>query len=244
MSVLSACGPKNIQDDNSTPNQKLAKTYAEMGKEHMQYGRYNIALKKLEKALRLDKNNAYAHLYIAILYYKHLESSDDKARQHFEKAVAINPNDSFILENYGQFLCEHDQWRKANKRFQQALENPNSYQYLEIPYGNAGLCALRHNKYHQAETYFRKALQKNNNFPRALHRMAELTYKQRHYQQARHYLQRYEKIAKHSPKTLWLGVRIERTFKNREAEIDYALSLLRHFPDSEETQLLNQSKKP
>jgi len=80
---------------------------------------------------------------------------------------------------------------------------------------NSGLCALRAHNSTQAETYFRQALQKNPKFPRALFRMAELSYEQKYYTQAYEYLQRYIEIAKHTPQTLWLGIRIERALNNR-----------------------------
>jgi type IV pilus assembly protein PilF len=249
--VLSACGTNiqdddytlnkaakiYLQDDDYTPN-KAAKIYLQLGVEYMRRGQHDLALKKLEKSLRLDKNYADAHNAIAVLYER--LDINDKARQHYQKAVRLKPKGSDIHNNYGQFLCKHGQWEKADKHFRKALENP-LYKTPETPYTNAGLCALRYGNPRQAETYFRQALQKNPKFPRALYHMADLTYKQKRYGQARNYLQRYDKIAKPTPKTLWLGIRIERTLNNREAEANYALLLLRHFPDSEETQLLNQS---
>jgi type IV pilus assembly protein PilF len=240
VSLLGACG-ENIQDDNYTPNNNAAKNNLQLGVEYMRRGQHDIALNKLKKSLRQDRNYADAHNAIAVLYER--LGVDDKAKRHYEKAVRLKPKGSDIHNNYGQFLCQQGQWKNADKHFRQALENP-VYRTPEIPYTNAGLCALRYNKSRQAETYFRKALQKNPKFPRALYHMAELTYKQKHYKQADNYLQRYLKIANHTSKTLWLGIRIERAFNNREAEANYALLLLRNFPDSEETQLLNKSKKP
>lgn len=241
VSVLSACGA-NIQDDNYTSNSKAAENYLRLGIEYMRLGKNDIALGKLEKALKLDNNYADAHNTIAIFYDK-LLGETYKARQHYQKAVELKPKDSDIHNNYGQFLCKHDQRKQAHKHFLQALKN-RLYKYPEIPYTNAGLCALRYQDFTQAETYFRKALQKNSKFPRALYKMAELSYKHKLYEQARDYLQRYLEVAKHTPKTLWLRIRLERKFNNRDAEASYAMLLLRNFPDSEETQLLNQSKNP
>jgi len=241
--LFNGCG-QNIQPDdyasNYVPNNEAAQINFQLGREYMQRGRNDIALNKLQKALTLDKNHAYAHHDIAFLYDR--LGVNQKARHHYQTAVALRPQDSDIQNNYGQFLCKQGQWTEAEKHFLKALENP-VYSTPENPYTNAGLCALQHNKPTEAETYFRHALQKKPNFPVALYQMAQLNFKQRHYQIAYDYLQRYEKVAKPTPKSLLLSVHLARALSNREAEINYALSLRRNFPDAVETQQLNQSQR-
>lgn len=240
VNVVSACGP-NIQDENYVPEDKAADINLQLGVEYMRRGQNDIALNKLKKALKIDNNYADAHNAIAILY-EHL-GLDDDARQHYRKAVTFKPGDSDIHNNYGQFLCKHSQWDEADKHFLKALENP-VYRTPEIPYTNAALCALRNKDSTKGETYLRQALEKNPKFPRALYQMAQLSYEQQHYQPARDYLQRYLEVAEHTPQSLWLGIRIERALNNTDAEASYTLLLRNQFPDSQETQLLNQSKWP
>ena len=245
VSVVSACGQniKNdnrIPDDNYIPTDEVAKTYLQLGVEYMRRGKNDIALTKLQKALQVDDNYASAHNAIAVLYER--LGLDNEATQHYQRAMALKPNGSDIHNNYGQFLCKHKQWDKAEKHFFKALENP-VYRTPEIPYTNAGLCALRSNNTTKAETHLRTALQKNPKFPRALYQMANLSYEQRRYVPARDYLQRYLKLADHTPQTLWLGIRIERVLNNKDMEAKYILLLRKEFPDAMETQLLNQSKR-
>jgi len=240
IAIVSACASNINTDNNETKAEKTAKIYTNLGIEYMRRGRYDISLQKFEKALKLNKYSADAHNGIAVLYQA--LKVDDKAKLHYQLAIELQPKDSDILNNYGQFLCKEGNWKGAEKHFLKALDNP-VYQKPEIPYTNAGLCALEHNYHSQAESYFRKALQKNPKFPRALYEMAELSYKQRRYEQARNYLQRHDEIAKHSSKSLWLRFRVERSLGNQDAEASYALLLRRSFPDSNETQLLNKSQK-
>lgn len=237
IAIVSACS-SNIQNDDSK-NAKAAEIYTNLGIEYMRRGRYDIALQKFKKALKLNQYSADAHNAIAVLYQA--LKVDDKARRHYQIAIELKPKDSDTLNNYGQFLCQEGNWKGAEKYFLKALENP-VYQKPEIPYTNAGLCALKHNHLYQAESYFRKALQKNPNFPRALSEMAELSYKQRHYQQARNYLQRHDEFANHTSRSLWLRIRVERKLGNKDAEASYVLLLRHNFPDSKETQLLNRLK--
>ena len=243
IAIVSGCA-SNIHDASGdvdeTKNEKIAKVSTDLGIEYMRRGQYDIALQRLEKALKFNKYSAIAHNAIAVLYQA--LKVDEKAKLHYQRAIELNPKDSDILNNYGQFLCKEGNWKEAEKHFLKALENP-VYQKPEIPYTNAGLCLLKHNQLSQSESYFRKALQKNPNFPRALYQMADLSYKQRRYEQANSYLKRYDEIAQHTPQSLWLRIRVERGIGNIDAEASYALLLRHSFPDSKETQLLNQSEK-
>ena len=238
INVLSACG-SNVQDASYIPN-KIAENNMLRGREYMKLQQFDRALKLLKDSLKLDQNYADAHSAIAVLYDRYLRDYE-KAKQHYLKAVALKPNDADIHNNYGQFLCGRNRWEEAEKHFLKALESP-SYQTPEIPLTNAGLCALRNNNSIKGETYLRQALQRQHKIPIALYYMAHLSYEQKRYVPARQYLQRYSEIAKHTPKTLWLGIRIERTLNNRDTEASYALLLRKQFPDAVETQLLNQSE--
>jgi len=241
VSIISACG-QNIPKDNLILAKKcdeVAKTYLQLGVEYMRRDKNDIALGRLQKALEIDQNCAEAHNAIAVLYER--VGLDAKAIQHYQKAISLKPNGSDVHNNYGQFLCKREQWQEADRHFLKALQNP-VYSTPEIPYTNAGLCALRSKNAHKAETYLRKALHKNPKFTRALYQMANLSYEQKHYVQAREYLQRYLRIGKHTPQTLWLGIRIERILNHRDIEAKYILLLRKNFPDALETQLLNQEQ--
>ena len=235
--LLSACS-RNIEENNHPPDEEeAAEINLQLGVEYMRRGRNDIALNRLTKALKLDDNYADAHNAIAVLYERLGLNAD--AQRHYQRAIALKPNDSDIHNNYGQFLCKQQQWEEANQAFLKALENP-VYQTPEIPYTNAGLCALHHHNINQAETYFRQALQSNPKFARALYQMAQLSYEQKHYHQARDYLTRYESVAPDAPETLWLGIRLAQELDKPEVEANYAHRLRQNFPDAVPTQLLNR----
>jgi type IV pilus assembly protein PilF len=237
--LISACG-RNI-DENHHPfdEEEAAEINLQLGVEYMRRGRNDIALNRLTKALKLNDNYADAHNAIAVLYERLGLNAD--AQRHYQRAIALKPNNSDIHNNYGQFLCKQQQWEEANQAFLTALENP-VYQTPEIPYTNAGLCALNHHNLNQAETYFRQALQSNPKFAQALYQMAQLNYEQKHYHQARDYLTRYESVAPDAPETLWLGIRLARELNKPEVEVNYAHRLRQKFPDAVQTQLLNRSE--
>ena len=81
--------------------------YKWMGLYHFNAGRYERAIDQYDKILELAPNSVHAHLNIGG-FYVHLEDYD-KAREHWEKAVAIKPratvlgnlaNLAFVLEDY------------------------------------------------------------------------------------------------------------------------------------------------
>ncbi|MDM8566059.1 type IV pilus biogenesis/stability protein PilW [Candidatus Halobeggiatoa sp. HSG11] len=235
--LISACTSINSKNTCSPKKEKTAATNVELGIEYMRRGKNDIALQRLKKAIDFCPSFAKGHNAIAVLYERVREV--EKSEHHYQQALKYGPNNSDIHSNYGQFLCQQNKWEKAEKHFLKAVSDP-VYRIPEIPYTNAGLCALHNKKLDKAEEYLRKALQKNPKFPRALYHMATLNYEQSHYPQANNYLLRYLKIAKHTSQTLWLGIRIERALNNRSKEASYILLLRKNFPDSTEIQLLNR----
>jgi type IV pilus assembly protein PilF len=227
------------KDDNYIPN-KIAENNMLRGIEYMRLQQDDRALKLLKEAVKLDRHYAEAHNALAVFYERRLRDYE-KAKQHYQMALALKPNGSDNHNNYGQFLCGRNRWEEAEKHFLKALENP-LYKTPEIPLTNAGLCALRNKHPIKGETYLRQALQRLPNIPIALYYMAQLSYEQKRYMPAREYLQRYLEVAKHTPQTLWLGIRIERALNNRDTEASYALLLRKRFPDAVETLLLNQTE--
>ena len=52
------------------------------------------------------------------------------------------------------------------------------------------------------------------------------------------YLQRYLEVGKHTSKSLWLGIRIERDLGDNNAASSYAMLLKAKYPDAPETREL------
>jgi len=64
--------------------------------------------------------------------------------------------------------------------------------------------------------------------------LAEIAFTARDYSKANKYLEQFSKSARHEPRSLWLGVRIERIFGNKDKEASYALALKNLYPYSQE----------
>ena len=95
----------------------------------------------------------------------------------------------------------------------------------------------------KAERHFRAALEINSKLPATLYQMALLMVNSGRYLPARAYLQRHSELAAPAPRSLWLGILIERKLGDAQAVANYSMRLKSNFPNTEEAQLLRESEK-
>lgn len=235
-----SCASQPPQESGPKPAtaRQIASVNTQLGLGYLRNGQTDLAWERLNTAIEADPDYATAHNGIALVYDKRGEP--DKAEKHFKRALELNPTDSAAQTNYGVFLCEHGRMDEGEAYFLKAVENP-LYGKPAMAYTNAGLCRMRADDNSKAESYFRAALRADPRFPVALLNMAELSYDGGEYLAARAYMQRYEQVAKHNSRSLWLGIRIEERLGDKDAVSSLAMLLKANYPDSPETQLLLQS---
>ncbi len=197
ISLLSACSSQVKK-----PNIKNAAEFnAQLGARYLQAGRLKLANEKLSKALEQNPNSSEVNHYFAILQQR---IGDNKAAtKYFKKAINIDHDNPRLLNNYGTHLCQIGKYAKAVEQFNLAVKSPY-YQTPEFAYTNAGICLQKNNDSVQAESYFRKALNKNTNFGSALFQMAKLNYHQGNFAKAQAFLLRYNENNPDSEETLSL----------------------------------------
>lgn len=217
---------------------RAAEINVQLGLEYFKQGDLEQALKKLERGLRQDPDLPSAHHAMALLKQRLGQAAE--AEKHFRRAIKLEPRYSEAQNNYGVFLYSGGRYREAEEHFLEAVENP-LYSTPELAYENAGRAAQQLPALDKAEEYYRKALEREPKLPQSLYRMAEINFKRGDYQQAQAYLQRYRAVARHTPQSLWLGIKIERKLGNEDAVSSYALLLRQNFPDSQEARLLQES---
>lgn len=231
--LLSACAAQPVHTGGNA--QKSAEVNAELGLRYMMQGKNDVALEKLDRALKQNPDSANAHHYLAELY-RRLDKPAE-ADRHYQRALELDGKNTSLQNNYGVFLCNQKRYDEAEKRFLEVLDDP-VYNGRARTLENLGLCMKEKPDLKKAETYFRKALALDKNLVKSLYAMAELSFAEGNYLSARAYLQRYLELAPHDPGTLWLGVQIERKLGDLDAAASYEMQLKANFPDSKETRLL------
>lgn len=220
--------------------EKAAQANADLGLRYMMQGNYELAMEKLNHALTYEPNHVPTHHYLAELY-RRLERYDD-ADKHFRRALRYaDGEDSLLQNNYGSFLCSQGRIDAGVRQFEKVLDNP-VYPRRDQVYENLGLCLESKPDIEQAEMYLRKGLEINPRAPKSLLAMARLSFERKNYLSARAYLQRYSEVARHTPESLWLGIRVERILGDKNALASYGLSLKGNFPDAKETKLYLNSQ--
>jgi type IV pilus assembly protein PilF len=217
---------------------EIAMANLKLGIGYLQEGLYEKALEKLNRARQAKPDYPPTYNALGVLHQK--LGIYDVAENNFKTAIRLNSGDSSALNNYGLLLCQTQRYEEADETFLKAANNP-LYATPELAYNNAGTCALNNGQTELAEAYFNKALEKNARVGPALFQMSELSYEQEKYMPARGYLSRYLVFNKHSAKSLWLGIRIERELGDKNAVSSYELLLRNQFSESEEAKLLSQS---
>ena len=239
--LIAGCQTAGVRDDAGAlgvqTDESPADIYVQLGLAYMREGRYDIAMRKLKHGLELDPRHAQANNVLGVLYERLGEH--EQAADYYQKALRLAPKNPYIRNAWGSFLCKRGRYSEADEQFNLALQNP-LYETPWIALTNAGICARKVPDLAKAERYLRKALTLNKTFPSALYQMALISHKQGKGLSARAYLERYLAVAEHTPASLLLGVRIERSLGNRDAEASYELLLRKKFPDAPEVLELDQ----
>lgn len=231
LALLSGCASSSNRGriDPAQTTNNIASTNLNLGIQYMRNGNLQTALERLRRALEADPNYYATHNALGLLYQR--LGDPVQAERHYKRAISLNATDSGSKNNYGLFLCQSNRFEEAEQVFVAAANNP-FYETPAIAYANAGTCALMNKQATSAEKFFRQALSISPEIPSALIQMAQLSYDQNNYLNARGYLQRFQSVSKHTAASLLLGIRIEQQLGDRNAVASYTMLLKNNFSDS------------
>lgn len=237
--VLAGCVSTSTTPGTKVSLKQASRYNVELGIAYMRQGNHDIAMQKLQLALKENPDNANAYMALGLLY--NITGDVARAGDNYRTALRKAPHDPQIQNNYAVFLCQHGKPRESEKYFLEAAKNP-LYPTPEAAYTNAGVCANLIPDPIVAERNFRRALDINPNFPDALYQLARLSYKQKQYLEARAFIERFDAVTPQPhAEVLLLAVRTEMALGDKGKAADYAKQLRKLFPNSPETQQLDQS---
>lgn len=229
--------PTTDQPREPPSDEEVARIYMEKGVQYMEAGQYALAQKDLQKAVDLDDDNSEAHNALGVLYQR--LDNKTQAEANFRRALSLSKDNDAARNNYGRFLCTTGRSDDALALFR-AIVAGKIYPQPWIPLTNAGLCSESIGQKADAERYYREALQVQHDFPPALLEMAKLERDHGRPEEAKSYLQRYDKVAQATPESLALGAEIESALGNRQAAVENYQTLRARYPDTPELMRLRQ----
>lgn len=208
---------------------RAAEVNTRLGLGYLERGQTQIAMEKLETALRFDPEHTPAHLAIGLIHER--LGNTRQAEQHYRQASRLAPNDGATQNAYAVFLCRQGKFDEAERHFERVFAD-HFYATPEVAYSNAGACARRAGHTERAERHLRQALEFNPDYYDSLFQLAELHLDTGDPFRARAFLQRLEGLATPDPVSLMLGFRVESQLDNAQEAERYASRLETEFPDS------------
>ncbi|MDP5210072.1 type IV pilus biogenesis/stability protein PilW [Microbulbifer sp. 2205BS26-8] len=231
--LISGCVTTGLPEPREVNLERALETHVQLGLRYLRSGKNReLARHHFNKALDLGDKNPLAHHGLALLYQADGELT--VAESHFKKALRYSENFPMARTNYGVFLYQQARYKEALKQFRYAASDL-SYNRRFFALVNYGRTARRLGMVEEAESAYGRALALNADMPGALLEMAELRFEAGDYASAKRYLDRYSESNRQIPQSLWLGIRIEKQFGNRDKERSYALALKNLYPYSAET---------
>jgi type IV pilus assembly protein PilF len=219
----------------------VANVYLQLGIRYLSLNELNSAKENLELALQHNADSVPTHIALAFLYEK-LNKYDD-ARNSYNIALGLDPENITLQNNFGRFLCDRREFDKGMALLTQASANMlNETPWLALT--NAGRCQMAMGNKTKAVTYFEKALNSNPNYAPVLQEMQKLSYQNGDFKGARNYLERYLTVAEHTPESLWLAIQTENSLGNDMQAKEYTSLLLEKFPYSNEAKQIKSSLPP
>ncbi|MBI1731849.1 MAG: type IV pilus biogenesis/stability protein PilW [Gammaproteobacteria bacterium] len=211
--------------------EEVAEANLNVAVEYMRRGNYKGALERLDRAREAEPRNSYIYSVYGLVYQRLGETV--KAEQNFRRSLELDKSSPENMNNYGQFLCQQGRADEATKLFLKAAGDP-LYRTPEVALTNAGLCAQRGGDVARATRYLNDALARNPDAPAALLALSEIEFGNARYPEARKLFERYLKVATHTPRSLWLGIRIAGKLGDKDTEASYSMLLRNKYPDSVE----------
>lgn len=218
-----------VTDTGGADARRRAEVHTGLAAEYYARGNYPVALAEVRMALKDDPGYFPAYNMQGLVYMELRE--DAQARESFDRALSLSPDNPEVLNNFGWFLCLRNDTERGLGMMERAAAD-TLYASPEKAFLSAGLCLRRAGRSAEAEDRLRRAVLIRPDLIGALYNLAELTFERGNARDAETYLLRYMRLAQPSLDALVLGVRIARAKGDKVAEDSFMQQLRRRFADA------------
>lgn len=228
---------KPVTDTALADSRRRAEVHTALAGEYYARGNLGVALAETRLAVKDDPSYMPAYNMQGLVFMELRE--DVMARQAFDQALRLQPNNAEVLNNFGWFLCTRNDTTRALELLQRAAGDSMNATPEKVLL-STGLCYRRMGKNVEAEEYLRRAVLIRPELIGALYNLALITYERGSMQDAENYLNRYMRMAQPALEGLVLGVNVARAMKDKAAEDSYMQQLRRRYPDAPQTRELER----
>ncbi len=233
LAFLSACVTTVDQPSRQIDEKKALAANVRLGMQYLKNGDRDNAIRSFSKALELDSRSGEANQGMALVHQ--LNGERELAEERFKKALRGRADFSraAIEYSYGLFLVDNNRCEEAFDYFESASKDI-TYTGRENALVGMGICAKQMGDMVRAKAAFEHALNLNKRTATAAIELAEMAFAERDYSTSKKYLDQFAASTRQIPRSLWLGIRLERIFGNKDKEASYALALKNLYPYSQE----------
>ncbi len=206
-------------------------TYIKLGLGYLRAGNRTGARLNLRKALASNPHSAMAHNAMALLYQ--LEKEDQLVEEHFRKALKYDPELTAARNNYAVYLIKKGRNEEAYTHLKRA-SNDIEYARRGRLFLTLAQVAMRLGKKDEAIFAWEKSLNINPGMVQSYLELARVYFDNNDLPKAKRYLNKYDDLTGPRAEALWLGVRLEQAFNNKDGVASKALALEKMFPYSQQ----------
>jgi tetratricopeptide (TPR) repeat protein len=222
LEILQAIQPKN------------GPVYELIGQNHFMRGEYKKATESLEKAVSAEPDNSEYHLWLGRAFGRRAETSSpftappnaNKARQHFEKSVELNPRNMEALSDLFEYYLEAPGFMGGGLDKAEAIAGRmGAIDQVEGHWAEARL-AERHKEFDTAEHHLQLAARMAPQQVGRLIDLARFLAKQGRYQESDQSFKKAEKIAPNNPQVIYARAD---TYIQQHRNLETARKLLQRY---------------
>jgi type IV pilus assembly protein PilF len=231
--LFTGCVASGTTKESKVDPKKAMSTRLELGKKYLDSGNRDQALRQFLDVLEHDKSNPQALQGLGLVHQ--LNGEPIEAESAFKKSIKYADEKEIASSRYtyGVFLKRTERCPEALKQFEAVAKDISFPQRASALYF-VGVCSLEQNSLVRAKGAFKHALNLRPKMSAPMLELAEMAFKEQDYAESKNYLDRFNVSGEASARSLWLGIRIERIFGNRDKESSQAMALKNLFGYSRE----------
>lgn len=214
--------PKTVVDEKVKEAERLNARIA-AGMESLRQRDPERARRHLSRALEMAPRSPEAHNAMALLY--NYEGDKKREEEHYLLALRHNPGFSQARNNYATLLYRQGRYKEAIEQLRRATDD-TSYDQRSIAFLNLGRSYLQVGEVANAAAAMERSLRLDTNQPDAYLELADAQFQLGKLADARFYHQGHvSRVARQSPRSLWLGIRIEHALGGADRVASYEMAL-------------------